>query len=130
VVLHPLEDNQAVTVLRLDDRLLNLEVSARAHLLDLQLEQALDRLRQALLHLTHADRAPPLVHQMRLDDHLGEEVRLPRTSPAMRALIAGRLQEREAPFGGLDLERAQRLITRSIFRISIGAPSTPVCSWC
>jgi hypothetical protein len=55
VVLHALEDDQAVTALGLDDGLLHLEVSARVHLLDLEFKQTLDRLGQALLHLAHAD---------------------------------------------------------------------------
>ena len=87
-----------------DDGLLYLEVSACIHGLDLQLQQALDRLRQRLLDLAHADAAAGLVHDVRLDQHLGKGVRLARATAAVCALVARRLQQRQRPFWGFDAQ--------------------------
>ena len=101
MVLHALEDDHAVALLGLDDRLLDLEVSTSVHLLDLGLEQALDRLRQRLLDLAHADAAPLLVHDVGLDHQLGKHVRLAGASATPCAFVAAGLHQRQRPFWGL-----------------------------
>jgi hypothetical protein len=54
----------------------DLEVSADAEALDLRLDQPFGRLKQALLHLTNADRECARIDQAPLDHQLAEEMAL------------------------------------------------------
>jgi hypothetical protein len=91
VVLHPLECNQAIAG-RLYDLVEHLEAIGLIQLkrLELVLNQPLGRFLERLLHLTDAHRAHAPVSQTVLNQHLAEEVRLPRAAPTVYALVAGR----------------------------------------
>ena len=97
VVLHPLEDDQPIALRGFDLRLLHLKIGLHAKLLDLEFKQALDRLRERLLNLTHADGAPPLIHDVRLNHRLGKGMGLAASSSSMRALVAGWIKQRLEP---------------------------------
>src|SRR6516164_3552387 len=72
-VLHPLKDNQSIPR-RHNSIMKDLEVSADAQALNLRLDQPFRRLKQALLHLTNADRECARIDQAPLDYQLAEEV--------------------------------------------------------
>ena len=92
MVLHTLEDDRAVALLGLYDGLLDLEVSASVHVLNLGFQQALDRLGQRLLDLAHADAAPLLVHDVGLNHQLGKHVGLAGASATPCAFVAAGFQ--------------------------------------
>src|SRR5215470_4136221 len=92
-VLHPLKDNQSIPR-RHNAIVKDLEVSANAQALDLRLDQPFRRLKQALLHLTNADRECARIDQAPLDHQLAEEVAFAGAATAIRAFITRRLQER------------------------------------
>src|SRR6516165_12054929 len=90
-VLHPLEDNQSIP--RCHNAIVkDLEVSADAKALDLGLDQPFRRLKQALLHLTNADRECARIDQAPLDHQLAEEVALAGAATAIRAFVASRVE--------------------------------------
>ncbi len=103
VVLHALEDDDAAAW-RVDLVLLDVELLRHAHRGDLVLQQPLDRLLKALLHLADARPTSPGVHQAALDQQLSEEMGLPRASTAVHAFVAGSLQQRDIRPRGLNLE--------------------------
>ena len=80
------------------------EQPADTEILYLSLDEALGRLCQSALHFTDADGCGAELQNARLDEELGEEVRLARTSAAISALVAGWLQERLENVGCPDTE--------------------------
>ena len=95
-ILQAREDDRPVAR-RLDQLLEHLEPVrfAQTQLLELGLQQPLGRILQRLLHLANAHRQHPRLVQAVLDQKLGKEMRLARPAPAIRALVARRLQQRQ-----------------------------------
>ena len=97
VVLHPLEDDQPIALRGFDLGFLHLKVGLHTKLLDLEFKQALHGLGERLLNLTHADGAPPLIHNVRLNHRLGKGMGLARAAPTMRALVSAWVKQRLEP---------------------------------
>ena len=94
VVLHPLKDNQPAPVAVEDEIALDVKMRQHAELLNLRFDERLHAVPQRFLNLADADGLAVGVKQVRLNNRLGEEMRLTATPPTMRALVASRLQQR------------------------------------
>jgi hypothetical protein len=106
VILHTLKDDDPIAR-RFDLVIEHPEFTTDAKLLDLLLDQALGGLSERLLDLANTDRQHAFLIQALLDDHLAEEMGLPRAAAAPCALVARGLEQRLEHRRGWDLKRGQ-----------------------
>ena len=99
MVLHALKYDHPIAGCN-DPIMHDLEIAPKRILLNLVLNQSLNRLFQAVLQFADAEQAKAWVEHAIFDAQAAEEVRFARTATAMRCLVSGGLEEgRKDPWG-------------------------------